>query len=169
MRDRGILSSDQVVTGVDYALGDLEGVVAEQNAAGNAEGFIDNQLLALVRVEGEENPVVMIVTCMNGLISLPYGALEELERVGSHNTNMLNITVTPGDSLVSLLGYRAAIDAAEVNGYQLFKTPLGGVREAISYEDARDLAGSTDANLVTTDPVLMPGWQINTATLRIAP
>lgn len=167
LRERGQIPSGQTVDSIDYRFGSMDGVVAERGDGEPVEGWFEDQLLAVVHVTGQTEPVVVIVRCSNGLIDFPGDQLESMTRVGGNAGQNIWITVPPGGSLAQLVGYRTAIDMAERNGRALTRTQLGGRPERISYNEARALENATDRNFVFA-PVY-PGERLNPATLVIAP
>ncbi len=143
LRQRGKIQAGQEVQGVGFHFGSLDKVKAEDGNGQTNEGYFKNQLVARVRVSGQQKPVDVIVRCLNGTFELP----EDLARAGmapmGTQVPVERFTIGKNDNLVRHVGYRTAIDLAERHSLALVRGK-GKARQNITPAEARRLESETD-------------------------
>lgn len=143
MRDRSRIAPNQRVERVDYLFGSMDGVIAEQGNGPEVKGDFNDQLLAVVKIAGVEEPAVLIVICSNGLVVFPEEQLRNLQAVGNQASEQLVFTIARGEGLTNYVSYQTAMDFAELHNLKVMKV-IGNKREAIDVETARGLENETD-------------------------
>lgn len=143
LRQRGKIQANAEVQGVEFFFGSLSKVKAEDGTGQVVQGYFKDQLVARVRVAGQQQPISVIVRCLNGTFELP----EDLVRAGMTpmGTQRPNerFTVGKNDNLVNHVGYRTAVDLAERHRLAIV-SGKGKDREYIDTVAARALANRTD-------------------------
>ena len=142
LRQRGKIQANSEVQGVDFFFGSLDKVKAEDGAGQVVQGYFKDQIVARVRVTGQQ-PLSVIVRCLNGTFELP----EDLARAGMAPMGTQRpeerFVIGKNDNLVSHVGYRTAIDLAERHSLELWRGK-GKARQKIAPADARRLESETD-------------------------
>jgi hypothetical protein len=143
LRARGKIRPTQQVDIVRFFFGSLDKVKGEDATGKVNEGFFKNQLVARVGIIGQRAPIDVVVRCLNGIFELP----EDLLRVGMTGLGgqlpIERFTIGHNDNLVNHVGYRTAIDLAELHGLPIFRGK-GKDRRAITPAEARRLESETD-------------------------
>lgn len=139
---RGKLRPSDTVSRVEFRFGSLEGVLAETgetNPDGTpkaAHGFFNEQLVALVFVEGREEPLAVIMECGNGLINrLPE---DDRFQVAGVAEPRVEFTIASGESLNDHTSHETALNFAEACGLTVTRG-RGKDLEVISVATARGL------------------------------
>ena len=146
LRRRGKISPEATVSRVEFRYGSLENIGAE-SARGNRFGYIRDQLVALVSIEGVKEPIVVIVQCLNGTFATEED-LHRLQAVGSH-TPIEQFTIGPREGLIHHVDFPTAIALAEAHRIPLYRGREMTERNRITPATARRLEPTTDRLQVT--------------------
>ncbi len=146
VRRQGKVPAGARVQRVEFYYGSLEGVSAE-SANGDRHGYFNNQLVALVSVEGVEKPVKVIVQCLNGTFALEED-LRRLQPIGSH-TPIEQFVIGPREGLVHHVDFPTAIAIAEQHNLPLYRGQTITSRTRLTPAQARLLESQTDRLQVT--------------------
>jgi hypothetical protein len=146
LQDRGKIARGVNPTRVQFYYGSMKNVLAE-SADGNRRGYFENQLVAIVTVPGQKEPIRVLVQCLNGTFALVED-LEKLEMIGDH-APQLRFAIGRGEGLVHHLDYPAAIRVAERFHLPVYRGKQMVAKARISYGEARTLESRTDWTQVT--------------------
>ena len=147
LRQLGKLNPDQRVEGVTFYFGSLEDVQAESGDGALHRGYIPNQLLASVKIQGENDPMVVIVQCLNGTFMLP-GQLDSTLLVWAE-VPVEQFTIAAGEGLAHHVPYQVAIDLAQRHGLTLYHGRNPVAPNEITPDEARGMETNTDHVQVT--------------------
>jgi len=147
LRDMEKLSSAQEVTRVEFRYGSLQDVAAESGDGETRHGFFEDQIIALVYIQGAEFPITVIVECLNGIFTLPE-QLRGLQLVGDHAPRE-RFTIGPREGLTHHVSYATAIDLATRFNLPLYRGRNLGAQNRITPTEARALESQTDRVQVT--------------------
>lgn len=146
VRRQGRIPTGARVQRVEFFYGSLENVGAE-SANGDRYGYFNNQLVALVSVEGIAKPFKVIVQCLNGTFVLDED-LRRLQAIGSH-TPIEQFTIGQGEGLVHHVDFPTAISIAEQHGLPLYRGHTLTSQARLTPAQARLLESQTDRLQVT--------------------
>ena len=107
LRSRGSLARGTTVTNVSFLFGSLDHARALDHAGTEHSGFFKDQLIARVQVEGQPQPIDVIVQCLNGTFFMP-GDAERLQALGSHAPQE-RFVIAEGEGLIQHVDYPVAI------------------------------------------------------------
>jgi hypothetical protein len=142
------------VTQISYVFADeVKGVKATNGLGEMKDGYIRNELIARVYIEGRKEPFNFIVRCTNGLVDL---VDKNFQPISVAKLPAMKFTIKDGQSLCDYVDYATAIQLAENFGLRLSKREIGDQNFKIMlYLDARNLSNLTDRVLVQA--LVMPG------------
>lgn len=161
MRQRGLIESGQTVENISYRFGSMDGVIAEQANGDPVEGSFDNQVLAVIKIAGVDDPLVAIVVCGNGLINFPQDQFDDMQMVGAQAADQLVFTIKPDESLMHYVSYQTAMDIAEAHDLKVTWNAFGQSPVTITVAEARELEDQTGKILVRV--IVHVGDTINVA------
>lgn len=147
LRQRGRINSSETVSRVDFRYGSLDSVRAEGGDGEIKTGYFNNQLVALVYVNGRGEALAVIVRCLNGMFAEPED-FQSLPQLVS-NTPVERFTIGPREGLVDHVPFPVAIDLAERHNLPLYRGHRINRRRLITPAQARQMEPRTDVVQVT--------------------
>lgn len=151
LQRRGKIAPGVEPTKVEFYFGSMDKVLAENGDGGRQRGYFANQLVAVVTVPGQKDPIKVLVQCTNGTFALVED-LRKLQAVGEH-TPQMRFTLGAGEGFTRHLDYPAAIQLAQDLGKPLFRTGRMTPENRITPDQARALESSLDWVQVTVGNV----------------
>jgi hypothetical protein len=148
LRRLGKLTPDKRVESVTFFFGSLKDIQAESGDGERYTGYIDNQLLANVKIQGVDEPMVVIVQCLNGTFLLPGQLLSSTLYVWG-DSPVEEFTIARGEGLAHHVPYQVAIDLAEEHGLSLFRGKEALTSNQLTAQEARGMERNTDQVQVT--------------------
>lgn len=147
LTNNGQLERDKRIIRVEFKFGSVDRIYAQQAGGDKRFGYISDQLVAVIYVEGAKEPRLFIVECTNGM-SAPLDKVGKLQTVGSH-TPVMQFTIAPGQGLVHHLDFPAAIDVARRCHLEVYRTKEMTPGNRVSYAQALALEPRTGEIQVT--------------------
>ncbi len=147
LREHNTLPNGATVQNVEFFAGSLEKVKAEDGNGVTNEGFFENQLVARVHIVGQQKPVDVIVSCLNGAFNLPGNLVQAGMTPLGTQTPVERFTIANGEGIVPHVGYITAVELARKHHIMLYRGKKQDPVHIISYDEA--LKADTDQTQIT--------------------
>lgn len=153
LSSRGIIKPGDKVTSINYTYGSAESVKGEDKKGKLHQGIFKDELIATIKTEKLNKPIILAVRCSNGLFDLK----GKFANIFSETPETI-FTITKGEGLCNHVSYDVAIDLAEKHHLALYRGK-GRKERHINVAEARSLRDQTDYVNVTVG--VYPGDQFN--------
>lgn len=121
LRNRGKIPNGSSVERVDFFFGSQDHVRAEDGAGQTNTGFFKDQLVARVHIQGQQNPLDVLVACLNGTFDLPGDLVSAgMTSLGTQVPHE-RFTIANGEGLIPHVGFRTAIELARQHHIALYR------------------------------------------------
>lgn len=165
LRSNGRIRQDQEVRNVDFRFGSLEGVEAEDATGRRHRGYFENQLVARVSLAGVQQPIDVLVNCLNGLFALP-GEMDRLQPLYTAVPQQ-RFRIARREGLVHHVDYPVAMDLAQRFNLDLYQGRRMVPRKKITPQRGRELEPTTNRLQVTVK--VYPGDEFDLVAMRFTP
>lgn len=160
LKGRNKLERTAQVDSIVYKYGNASGVKAEDANGKIHEGYFKNQLVAFIYISGKQQPLIVLVTCVNGGFQLP----EDLEYVKRDTKFEFTIEKTKG------IAYYVGTNETAIYLAEYFHRPLyegKGInkKRLITPAQARQI----NTNELQVTVLVYPGDYFNLNTMQYIP
>lgn len=160
LRERGKLKATDKVASVKFLFGSASNVKAEDGTGKTNNGKFEDELIARVSIEGKDQPLDVIVQCLNGTFNLP-GDLQEF----NSRVPIQQFTIKAGEGLTTYVSMPTAVDLAKRFGLPMYRGKIIDRNYQISPEEAATI--NTDVTQVTVR--VYPGDRFDLVNMQFYP
>lgn len=166
-RSHNMIPKGAEVQSVDFFFGSLDHVRARDAMGAEHTGYFRDQIVSRLHVRGQNNPVDVIVQCLNGTFIDPKD-LKRLQPLGMF-VPAQRFEIGPREGLVHYVDYPLAIDLAERFKLPLYRDRLMDEEFRITPEQARRMEPDTARVQVTVRVYEGDRFDLVAGTYTLAP